>query len=82
MGDQTDSQVSSQVAKSRKFHTYTDDLRSTCVDLRSVVKRGKTFRILPKYSDLLRILSIFFELLYILKCFELLRCASHSYQMF
>ena len=26
MGGQTDSQVGSQVVKSRKFHTYTDDL--------------------------------------------------------
>ena len=35
MGGQTDSQV----AKSRKFHVYTDDLRSACVDLRWVAKR-------------------------------------------
>ena len=28
-----------QVAKSRKFHAYTVDLRSTCVDLRWVAKR-------------------------------------------
>ena len=33
MGGQTDSQVRSQVVKSRKFQTYTDDLRSTCIDL-------------------------------------------------
>ena len=32
MGGQTDSQVGSQVAKSLKFHTCTDDLRSTYVD--------------------------------------------------
>ena len=31
-----------QVAKSRKFHAYTVDLRSTCVDLRWVAKRRKT----------------------------------------
>ena len=41
MGGQTDSQVGSQVAKSRKFHAYTDDLRSTCVDLRWVAKWWK-----------------------------------------
>ena len=42
MGDQTDSQVGSQVHASRKFHAYTDDLRSTCVDyLRCVAKRWK-----------------------------------------
>ena len=42
MGDQTDSQVGSQVHASRKFHAYTDDLRSTCVDyLRWVAKRWK-----------------------------------------
>ena len=35
MGGQTDSQV----AKSRQFHAYTVDLRSTCVDLRWVAKR-------------------------------------------
>ena len=36
MGGQTDSQV----AKSRKFHTYTVDLRSTtCFDLRWVAKQ-------------------------------------------
>ena len=43
MGGQTDSQVGSkftQVAKSRKFHVYTDDLRS---DLRWVAKRLRTF---------------------------------------
>ena len=28
-----------QVAKGRKFHAYTVDLRSTCVDLRWVAKR-------------------------------------------
>ena len=28
-----------QVAKSRKFHAYTVDLRSTCVDLRWAAKR-------------------------------------------
>ena len=39
MGGQTDSQV----AKSRKFHTYTVDLRSTtCFDLRWVAKQWKT----------------------------------------
>ena len=46
MGGQTDSQVGSkftQVAKSRTFHVYTDDLRSACVDLRWVAKRLKTF---------------------------------------
>ena len=52
-GGQTDSQiglqVSLQVAKSRKFHTYnwlmhftTDYLRSTCVDLRWLAKWQKT----------------------------------------
>ena len=30
-----------QVAKSRKFHAYTADLRSTCVELRWAAKRGK-----------------------------------------
>ena len=46
-GGQTDSQVDSQVTKSRKFHAYhwlmtlitTDYLRSTCVDLHWVAKR-------------------------------------------
>ena len=31
-----------QVAKSRQFHAYTVDLRSTCVGLRWVAKRFKT----------------------------------------
>ena len=35
-------QTDSQVAKSRKFHAYTIDLRSTCVDLRWVAKRWNT----------------------------------------
>ena len=39
MGVQTDSQVGAQVAERRKFHAYTVDLRSTCVDLRWVAKR-------------------------------------------
>ena len=42
MGDQTDSQVGSQihkVAKGRNFRAQTDDLRSTGIDLRWVAKR-------------------------------------------
>ena len=41
MGGQTDSQVGSQVQanrKNRKFYAYTNDLRSTCVDLRTCVR--------------------------------------------
>ena len=37
----TDSQVGSQVVKSRKFYVYTVDLWSTCVDLHWVAKRWK-----------------------------------------
>ena len=42
---QTDSQVGSQVyasRKSRKFYVYKNELRSNCVNLRSVAKRWKT----------------------------------------
>ena len=39
MGGQTDSQVGSQVRASRKFHAYTVEFRSTCVDLRWVAQR-------------------------------------------
>ena len=41
-GGRTDSQVAHnfmQVARGRKFHAYTVDLPSTCVDLRWVTKR-------------------------------------------
>ena len=37
MEGQTDSQVGLQVAESRKFHAYTDDLRSTWFNFRWVV---------------------------------------------
>ena len=46
-GGQTDSQVGSQVhaiRKSRKFHAYTFDLRSTCVDMRGAGQTVKNLR--------------------------------------
>ena len=55
MGGQTDSQVDSkitQVAKSRKFHVYTDDLRSACVGLALDGQTVKNFRWLTNEFEL------------------------------